>query len=229
MRSAEVVVVTVPLEAVPHLPSGLLGEAAENVAVIDTGKTTTPRNATAGSPPSETACPRAAGASSASATESSRRSTAYAQDIPDKPRPAGHPERIALPVSGDDEAAKHVVRELIDELGFDTVDAVASTRPGASSPTPPRLRLAGGASKRSPKPWPRCPRSDRRHSGRKRRRGEPADRDGMLHPRGSPPTVARATPVSELGSRHANRLSSFSQPGIWASTSAASGGRRRQR
>lgn len=30
---------------------------------------------------------------------------------------------MALPVAGDDEAAKAKVRALIDELGFDTVDA----------------------------------------------------------------------------------------------------------
>ncbi|MEY9486128.1 putative dinucleotide-binding enzyme [Streptomyces calvus] len=35
-RGAEVVVVTIPLKAVPDLPSGLFDEAAEGVAVIDT-------------------------------------------------------------------------------------------------------------------------------------------------------------------------------------------------
>jgi predicted dinucleotide-binding enzyme len=38
-------------------------------------------------------------------------------------RPAGEPGRIALPVAGDDEAAKAVVLRLLDELGFDGVDA----------------------------------------------------------------------------------------------------------
>ncbi|MFD7946735.1 NADP oxidoreductase, partial [Streptomyces sp. NPDC059744] len=33
------------------------------------------------------------------------------------------PERFALPVASDDETAKAKVRALIDELGFDTVDA----------------------------------------------------------------------------------------------------------
>lgn len=47
----------------------------------------------------------------------------YAQDILDRHRPAGDPDRMALPVVSDDAAAKQVVRDLIDELGFDTVDA----------------------------------------------------------------------------------------------------------
>jgi hypothetical protein len=37
-------------------------------------------------------------------------------------RPKGDPARIAIPVSGDDAAAKAKVMALIDELGFDAVD-----------------------------------------------------------------------------------------------------------
>lgn len=38
-------------------------------------------------------------------------------------RPAGSPDRSALPIAGDDPAAKQMVAELFDSLGFDTVDA----------------------------------------------------------------------------------------------------------
>jgi hypothetical protein len=38
-------------------------------------------------------------------------------------RPSGDPERIGIPISGDDENAKRTVVELIDEIGFDAVDA----------------------------------------------------------------------------------------------------------
>jgi predicted dinucleotide-binding enzyme len=37
--------------------------------------------------------------------------------------PAGTPHRRALPIAGDDTAAKRVVTKLIDEIGFDVVDA----------------------------------------------------------------------------------------------------------
>ncbi|MGD0741719.1 MAG: NAD(P)-binding domain-containing protein [Acidimicrobiales bacterium] len=40
----------------------------------------------------------------------------------DGARPAGVPGRIAIPISGDDEEAKHLVEGLIDEIGFDPVD-----------------------------------------------------------------------------------------------------------
>ena len=38
-------------------------------------------------------------------------------------RPVGDRERIAIPVAADDPNAKLVVSRLIDELGFDAVDA----------------------------------------------------------------------------------------------------------
>src|SRR6476661_4009188 len=47
----------------------------------------------------------------------------YARHLMELGQPKGTPGRIALPVAGDDGAAKAVVLRLIDELGFDGVDA----------------------------------------------------------------------------------------------------------
>ena len=47
----------------------------------------------------------------------------YADNLRDNGRPAGTPGRIALPVAGNHDSAKAVVMQLIDELGFDAVDA----------------------------------------------------------------------------------------------------------
>jgi predicted dinucleotide-binding enzyme len=41
----------------------------------------------------------------------------------DEGRPGGDGERLGIPISGDDEQAKRTVAELIDEIGFDAVDA----------------------------------------------------------------------------------------------------------
>jgi len=38
-------------------------------------------------------------------------------------RPAGDGDRLGIPISGDEEQAKQAVAELIDEIGFDPVDA----------------------------------------------------------------------------------------------------------
>ncbi|MFJ7151616.1 NADPH-dependent F420 reductase [Streptomyces sp. NPDC100445] len=121
---AQVVVVTVPLKAVPGLPAGLLDGAAEGVTVIDTGNYY-PRERDG----------RIAAIEDEGLTESrwterhlghpvvKAFNGTFAQDLLDRGRPAGDPERMALPVAGDDEAAKRTVRDLIEELGFDTVDA----------------------------------------------------------------------------------------------------------
>jgi predicted dinucleotide-binding enzyme len=47
----------------------------------------------------------------------------YASHLLESGRLKGTPGRIALPVSGDDEAAKAIVLKLVDELGFDAIDA----------------------------------------------------------------------------------------------------------
>jgi len=42
--------------------------------------------------------------------------------VPDA-RPAGAPDRRALPIAGDDKDAKEIVIRLLDQIGYDTVDA----------------------------------------------------------------------------------------------------------
>ncbi|MEU6235786.1 NAD(P)-binding domain-containing protein [Kitasatospora sp. NPDC047058] len=144
-RGARVVVVTVPLKNVPDLPSGLFDEAAEGVAVIDTGNYY-PQQRDG----------RIAGIEDDGLTESrwterhlghpviKAFNGTYAEDILGRPRPQGDPERMALPVAGDDEAAKQVVRGLIDELGFDTVDAGGIDDSWRQQPDTPVYGLRGG-------------------------------------------------------------------------------------
>ncbi|MYY00378.1 NAD(P)-binding domain-containing protein [Streptomyces sp. SID486] len=144
-EGAQVVVVTVPLKAVPDLPAGLLDGAAEGAAVIDTGNY----------------YPRERDGRIAAIEDEGRTESAwteqhlghpvikafngtYAQDILDRHRPAGAPDRLALPVAGDDEAAKRTVRELIDELGFDTVDAGAIADSWRQQPGTPVYGLREG-------------------------------------------------------------------------------------
>ncbi len=47
----------------------------------------------------------------------------YASHLLTHGKPAGTPGRIALPVAGDDRAANALVIGLLDQLGFDGVDA----------------------------------------------------------------------------------------------------------
>src|SRR5215471_5703313 len=47
----------------------------------------------------------------------------YAADLTTDGRPAGSKNRRALVIAGDDRSAKQTVAQLIDEFGYDTVDA----------------------------------------------------------------------------------------------------------
>ncbi|WSP87001.1 NAD(P)-binding domain-containing protein [Streptomyces sp. NBC_01235] len=144
-RGAEVVVITIPVKAVPNLPSGILDGAADDVAVIDTDNYY-PQQRDG----------RIAEIEDEGITESrwtERRighpvikafNGTYAQDILDRPLPAGAPDRMALPVAGDDEAAKAKVRALIDELGFDTVDTGGIDDSWRQQPDTPVYGLRAG-------------------------------------------------------------------------------------
>ncbi len=122
-RGADVVVVTIPVKNIPDLPAGLLAEAAAGVAVIDTGNYyPKERDGRIAAIEEGTTESRWTAAHLGHTVVKVFNGT-YAQDILDKPLPKGAPGRVALPVAGDDEAAKQRVRALVDEIGFDTVDA----------------------------------------------------------------------------------------------------------
>jgi len=121
-RSGEVVVVTIPMKAIPDLPRGLFNGVGDSVVVIDTGNYY-PRNRDGRLPgieESRTESEWVAGHLGRRVVKAFN--NIYAQHLMERGRPPGTPGRIALPVAGDRPADKRVVMRLIDELGFDAVD-----------------------------------------------------------------------------------------------------------
>ena len=122
-RGGELVIVTIPQKNVPNLPADLFGGTAGGVVVVDTGNYY-PQQRDG----------RIDGIESG-ATESrwvaqqlgrpvvKAFNNIYAQHLLELGKPAASPGRIALPVAGDDANAKATVMRLIDEIGFDAVDA----------------------------------------------------------------------------------------------------------
>jgi 8-hydroxy-5-deazaflavin:NADPH oxidoreductase len=53
----------------------------------------------------------------------------------DDGRPAGDPERLGIPISGEDDEAKQTVAALIDQIGFDPVDAGTLAKGGRKHQT----------------------------------------------------------------------------------------------
>jgi predicted dinucleotide-binding enzyme len=122
-RNGDVIIVTIPEKNMPNLPSNLFTDVADNVVIVDTGNYYPQQRDGL-----------IAGIESG-ATESRWVSkqlgrpvvkafnNIYAEHLLKMGQPAGSPGRIALPIAGDDAAAKAVVLKLVDELGFDGVDA----------------------------------------------------------------------------------------------------------
>jgi hypothetical protein len=117
------VIVTIPLKNVPKLPQDLFQGVGGHVVVVDTGNYYPQQR------------DGRIDAIEKGMTESrwveqqlnhpviKAFNNIYAQHLMDLGRPAGTTGRIALPVAGDDKAAKAIVLGLVDELGFDGVDA----------------------------------------------------------------------------------------------------------
>jgi predicted dinucleotide-binding enzyme len=122
-EGADLVVVTIPEKAVPGLPAGVLDRAAPGAVVVDTGNYY-PRERDGRIEAIETGSTESRWVSQQLGRPVVKAFNGlYAQHLLDAGRPAGAPDRRALPVAGDDAAAKHVVIDLLDELGFDGVDA----------------------------------------------------------------------------------------------------------
>ena len=121
--SGEVVVVTIPEKNIPSLPRGLFSGVPDSVAVVDTGNYY-PRQRDGRIEGIENGTPESRWVEQQLGRPVIKAfNNIYAQHLQDLGRPAGASGRIALPVAGDDAAAKEVVMRLVDDLGFDAVDA----------------------------------------------------------------------------------------------------------
>jgi len=122
-RGVDVVVVTIPQKNVRDLPRDLFAQTPANVVVVDTGNYY-PRERDGrieeieGGMTESRWVSRQVGRPVVKAFNN-----IYAEHLEKRGRPKGTPGRIALPVAGDDPAGKAVVIRLMDEMGFDGVDA----------------------------------------------------------------------------------------------------------
>lgn len=122
-RAGNVVVVTIPEARVPQLPQDLFDGVGDEVVVIDTGNYY-PRHRDGRIDQIEQGMPESEWVAQQLGRPVIKAfNNIYAQHLRDEGRPSGSSDRIALPVAGDDPAAKSTVMKLVDELGFDPVDA----------------------------------------------------------------------------------------------------------
>jgi len=122
-QSGDVVIVTIPEKNVPELPAALFAKTPKDVVVVDTGNYY-PQQRDGRIDEIENGMPESRWIEKELGHPVVKAfNNIYAEHLYKLGRPAGNPGRIALPVAGDDPAAKAVVLQLIDQLGFDGVDA----------------------------------------------------------------------------------------------------------
>ena len=122
-RGRDLVVVTIPEGKIPDLPRGLFKNAPANLIVIDTGNYY-PRNRDGKIEGIENGLVESCWVEQQLGHPVVKVfNNIYAEHLAKRGKPPGAPCRIALPVSGDDSKAKEVVMELVNDIGFDPVDA----------------------------------------------------------------------------------------------------------
>lgn len=119
-RGRDLVVVTIPERKITSLPPGLLDGVP---VVVDTGNYY-PKQRDGAIAEIEDGMPESRWVEQQLGHPVIKAfNNIYAAHLLEKGQPNGTPGRIALPIAGDDQAAKSVVMDLVDELGFDPVDA----------------------------------------------------------------------------------------------------------
>lgn len=122
-RSGDIVIVTIPQKNIPKLPSDLFDGVSDDVIVIDTGNYY-PQQRDGRIDGIEDGATESRWVSQQLGRPVVKTfNNIHAAHLLRLGRPAGSPGRIALPVAGDDSNAKATVIKLLDELGFDGVDA----------------------------------------------------------------------------------------------------------
>lgn len=121
-RARDVVVVTIPEKNIPTLPRDLFAKTPASTVVIDTGNYYPQRDGLLQEIESGTTESRWV-ANQLGRPVIKTFNNIYAQHLLELGKPRGSAGRIALPVAGDDKRAKEIVMRLVDELGFDPVDA----------------------------------------------------------------------------------------------------------
>ena len=123
VRGRDLIIVTIPEKSVRNLPAGLFQNVPKDTVVVDTGNYYPQQRD-----------------GRIDEIESGMTESGWVERLLGRPvvkafnnidwhhlrdlgRPKGAPNRIALPVAGDDPKAKEVVIRLMDELGFDGIDA----------------------------------------------------------------------------------------------------------
>ena len=142
---ADLVVVTIPEKKIPDLDKGFLKGAKKDAVVIDTGNYYPQQRDGLIAEIENGVTESRWVANQIGHPVVKAFNGIYSVNLIEKARPQGAADRMALPVAGDDPAAKKVVMDLIEELGFTAVDAGTLDESWRQQPGTPVYGLVGDA------------------------------------------------------------------------------------
>jgi predicted dinucleotide-binding enzyme len=120
---ADLVIVSIPQKNVPDLAPGIVATAKPGAPVIETNNYY-PRERDGLIEAIEDGKPESVWVSEQLGVPVFKVFNGiYWKHLLERGKPSGAPDRIALPIAGDDPSNKQIVSDLIDSLGFDPVDA----------------------------------------------------------------------------------------------------------
>jgi 8-hydroxy-5-deazaflavin:NADPH oxidoreductase len=121
-KQSDVLIISVPMKAIQQFPANLFDSARHDLIVVDTGNYYSMRDGRI--EPLDSGMPETKWVAERLGRPVVKAFSNISIDsLRNQGRPKGSPERFALPVAGDDQRAKDVVINLIEEIGFDGVDA----------------------------------------------------------------------------------------------------------
>jgi predicted dinucleotide-binding enzyme len=122
-QDADLVIVSIPQKNTPDLAPGILDARKQNAPVIETNNYY-PQQRDGKIEAIENGTPESVWVSELLGVPVYKVFNGiYWKHLLEKGAPAGTAGRIALPIAGDDPAGKEIVSRIVDELGFDPVDA----------------------------------------------------------------------------------------------------------
>ena len=121
-RIVDLLIIAIPMKSIPSLPKHLLAELPSSSPIIDTGNYYPLRDGVI--PEIKAGMVECEWTSHMLGRPVIKVfNNIVANSLLRKGLPKGSKSRIALPVSGDDETSKGIVMTLVDEMGFDAIDA----------------------------------------------------------------------------------------------------------
>lgn len=123
VRGRDLIVITIPEKNIPELPKDLFRDVPQSTPVVDTGNYY-PRQRDGRIADIESGMTESRWVANQLGRPVIKAfNNIYAKHLLTAGQPSGAANRVALPVAGDDPSAKAKVMRLIDEMGFDAIDA----------------------------------------------------------------------------------------------------------